>query len=175
VRFAHLLPDSSGRLERGRLLCHGKKSTASEKFTARISFYLLTLVTSYADDSVNENHLRSTYIGWTTKAWRRWRSHNYEITGGPPVPGTLGSWETVTVVDGFIDRGLAMQCEFKSMSCGFDFSLTRCMTQSNTPVHTVGKLHIGTPGSVERRLFALSELLNHETWRVMTLQITFTG
>jgi hypothetical protein len=31
------------------------------------------------------------------------------------------------------------------------------------PVHTVGKLHVGTPGSVERRLFALFELLNHAT------------
>jgi len=58
-----------------------------------ISCYLLTPVAFYADDSVYENHLRSTYIGWTTKAWRRRRSHNREITA---------------IVDGFVDQGLAM-------------------------------------------------------------------
>jgi hypothetical protein len=43
------------------------------------------------------------------------------------------------------------------------------------PVHTVGTLHVGTPGFVERGFFPLFELLNHETWRVMTLRVTFTG
>lgn len=60
---------------------------------------------------------KRTYVGYTNNLERRLRQHNGEIKGGAKY--TRGrKWEFMGYIEGFPDKIIALQCEWKIKHCG---------------------------------------------------------
>lgn len=67
--------------------------------------YLVYILKSY--DS------RLTYIGMTCNFFRRLRQHNQDIVGGAKYSKKSKEWIPVLVIDGFLTKKEALQCEWR--------------------------------------------------------------
>ena len=57
-----------------------------------------------------------SYVGMTNDFIHRWRQHNGLIKGGARYTKKATKWEPVCIIDGFINKQQAMQCEWKLKS-----------------------------------------------------------
>ena len=57
-----------------------------------------------------------SYVGMTNDFIHRWRQHNGFIKGGARYTKKASKWEPVCIIDGFINKQQAMQCEWKLKS-----------------------------------------------------------
>lgn len=57
-----------------------------------------------------------SYVGMTNDFIHRWRQHNGFIKGGARYTKKANKWEPVCIIDGFINKQQAMQCEWKLKS-----------------------------------------------------------
>ena len=56
---------------------------------------------------------RYSYIGMTNNFLRRIRQHNREIKGGAKYTSKSVKWIPIMIIDGFVNKKEAMQCEWK--------------------------------------------------------------
>jgi predicted GIY-YIG superfamily endonuclease len=57
-----------------------------------------------------------SYVGMTNNFFRRIRQHNGEISGGAKYTQKSKNWSPICIIDGFINKSEAMQCEWKLKS-----------------------------------------------------------
>lgn len=57
-----------------------------------------------------------SYVGMTNDFLHRWRQHNGLIKGGARYTKKSSKWIPVCIIDGFINKQQAMQCEWKLKS-----------------------------------------------------------
>jgi putative endonuclease len=67
--------------------------------------YLVYVLKSYDN--------RYTYIGMTCDFYRRLRQHNQEIAGGAKYTKKSKKWIPVMIIDGFLTKREALQCEWR--------------------------------------------------------------
>ena len=54
-----------------------------------------------------------SYIGMTNDFLNRWLQHNGIISGGAKYTRKKSNWYPICIIDGFLDKSQAMQCEWK--------------------------------------------------------------
>jgi predicted GIY-YIG superfamily endonuclease len=54
-----------------------------------------------------------TYVGMTNDFLHRIRQHNGEIKGGAKYTSRKNNWHPILIIDGFLDKKTACQCEWK--------------------------------------------------------------
>ena len=57
-----------------------------------------------------------TYVGMTNDFFKRWKQHNQILSGGAKYTKKGCEWYPICIVDGFISKSEAMQCEWKIKS-----------------------------------------------------------
>ena len=70
--------------------------------------YLINMYSVYILKSENKS-----YVGMTNNFFRRIRQHNKEIKGGAKYTSKSDNWFPICIIDGFIDKKSACQCEWK--------------------------------------------------------------
>ena len=54
-----------------------------------------------------------TYVGMTNDFFKRWQQHNQILSGGAKYTKKGCEWYPICILDGFISKSEAMQCEWK--------------------------------------------------------------
>ena len=54
-----------------------------------------------------------SYVGMTNNFFNRWLQHNGIISGGAKYTRKKSNWYPICIIDGFINKSEAMQCEWK--------------------------------------------------------------
>ena len=57
-----------------------------------------------------------SYIGMTNDFLNRWQQHNGILAGGAKYTKRKSNWYPICIIDGFINKSEAMQCEWKLKS-----------------------------------------------------------
>ena len=57
-----------------------------------------------------------TYVGMTNDFFKRWQQHNQILSGGAKYTKKGCEWYPICILDGFISKSEAMQCEWKIKS-----------------------------------------------------------
>lgn len=57
-----------------------------------------------------------SYIGMTNDFLNRWQQHNGILSGGAKYTKRKSNWYPICIIDGFINKSEAMQCEWKLKS-----------------------------------------------------------
>lgn len=54
-----------------------------------------------------------SYIGMTNDFFKRWQQHNKILKGGAKYTSKYDDWNPICIIDGFMTKSEAMQCEWK--------------------------------------------------------------
>jgi predicted GIY-YIG superfamily endonuclease len=54
-----------------------------------------------------------SYIGMTNNFFKRWQQHNKILKGGAKYTSKYDHWNPICIIDGFMTKSEAMQCEWK--------------------------------------------------------------